>query len=298
MARGSSPHTRGAPYGIGFCKVSVGIIPAYAGSTCTDFLRSPNSWDHPRIRGEHPLIGECKASTVGSSPHTRGAPQARLWRHRHRRIIPAYAGSTAAGAARWSVRGDHPRIRGEHALIRRDVHTGEGSSPHTRGALVSFDGSSQRRGIIPAYAGSTGWPAHHIKPHPDHPRIRGEHEANSLDGQTMAGSSPHTRGALRKCSSIRSGVWIIPAYAGSTSPSPPRRTGFPDHPRIRGEHDQMVVAELEPLGSSPHTRGARLDSKSRGGTERIIPAYAGSTTAASISRISQQDHPRIRGEHS
>ena len=29
----------------------------------------------------------------------------------------------------------------------------------------------------------------------DHPRIRGEHEANSLDGQTMAGSSPHTRGA-------------------------------------------------------------------------------------------------------
>ena len=38
----------------------------------------------------------------------------------------------------------------------------------------------------------------------------------------------------------------------------------------------MIVAELEP---------------------RIIPAYAGSTTAVSIAKGEAGDHPRIRGEH-
>ena len=47
-------------------------------------------------------------------------------------------------------------------------------------------------------------------------------------------------------------------------------------PHTRGALDQMVVAELEP---------------------RIIPAYAGSTSAAALESGSREDHPRIRGEH-
>ena len=112
----------------------------------------------------------------------------------------------------------------------------------------------------------------------DHPRIRGEHQyelttrVNELGiipayagstrftckGRTKrAGSSPHTRGAR-------------PATTGR----PQRRR---DHPRIRGEHedvahnlvlvhgiipayagstDTTIVEDNHTMGSSPHTRGA------------------------------------------
>ena len=70
---------------------------------------------------------------------------------------------------------------------------------------------------------------------------------------------------------------IIPAYAGSTgalrSHCPVRR----DHPRIRGEHAALDVEGLAALGSSPHTRGARV------GRRRL--------------HVVLEDHPRIRGEH-
>ena len=131
--------------------------------------------------------------------------------------------------------------------------------------------------IIPAYAGSTGWPAHHIKPHPDHPRIRGEH-VTPLPGETLAcGSSPHTRGALAECLPV---------------------ADFPvDHPRIRGEHHARLPAR-EPLrGSSPHTRGARLRQARPRRAARIIPAYAGSTSTGGMTASRHSDHPRIRGEH-
>ena len=71
---GSSPHTRGAP-GLGPAPgFPVGIIPAYAGSTCCTYSL-PRLWqDHPRIRGEHPLSDTKERTSHGSSPHTRGAP--------------------------------------------------------------------------------------------------------------------------------------------------------------------------------------------------------------------------------
>ena len=71
------------------------------------------------------------------------------------RIIPAYAGSTRH--SRWPCvpPGDHPRIRGEHERSRGFLSRSTGSSPHTRGARELLRGDGFRRGIIPAYAGST-----------------------------------------------------------------------------------------------------------------------------------------------
>ena len=92
---GSSPHTRGA-HGFGTAlKQSVGIIPAYAGSTSRRSTRSASTWDHPRIRGEHgvDILGRRVAKG----------------------IIPAYAGSTRSHDAFHILEADHPRIRGEHA---------------------------------------------------------------------------------------------------------------------------------------------------------------------------------------
>ena len=70
-----------------------------------------------------------------------------------------------------------------------------------------------------------------------------------------------------------------------------------DHPRIRGEHGQLFGGDYERRGSSPHTRGAPHFSFPFSAWERIIPAYAGSTSARRSSIRVLADHPRIRGEH-
>ena len=94
---GSSPHTRGALAVALPVSGSIGIIPAYAGSTRTASRAGWTSSDHPRIRGEHFQKGDEAFPGGGSSPHTRGAPDPAARPDPPRRIIPAYAGSTAVG---------------------------------------------------------------------------------------------------------------------------------------------------------------------------------------------------------
>ena len=213
---GSSPHTRGARPRRTATFSRRRIIPAYAGSTPGSSIITAGWRDHPRIRGEH--FGGVGPAFVGggSSPHTRGAPYylPNYWDGQG--IIPAYAGSTAVAPASGRAVWDHPRIRGEHVfqLITKDPCPG--SSPHTRGARELLCADGFRRGIIPAYAGST--PLTDLKSvgGGDHPRIRGEHQLPGLQHLF------HQR--------------IIPAYAGSTCEDSWRCPATADHPRIRGEH--------------------------------------------------------------
>ena len=134
LVPGSSPHTRGARVCRCPGRPGRGIIPAYAGSTHEDLRRLQVDRHHPRIRGEHAPSRIRLGKSIGSSPHTRGAPRRRRPRGGPGRIIPAYAGSTAATAVKQTPLGDHPRIRGEHYRWRRFCISGLGSSPHTRGA--------------------------------------------------------------------------------------------------------------------------------------------------------------------
>ena len=131
----------------------------------------------------------------------------------------------------------------------------------------------------------------------DHPRIRGEHKCGSREKTTRPGSSPHTRGAhLQQPQGART-ERIIPAYAGSTISIPASPTPEPDHPRIRGEHLRGFLEVPGYGGSSPHTRGAHPQQPWSPVHERIIPAYAGSTSRSSGRSSPAGDHPRIRGEH-
>ena len=295
---GSSPHTRGAHTRFSNSAPSWRIIPAYAGSTRALARWSSRRRDHPRIRGEHGVFVELETPDVGSSPHTRGAPDEFRLGRMEGGIIPA--------------------IRGEHAQRETLRLTLEGSSPHTRGApdppqqhrrhpriIPAYAGSTasaRRRGrtvgdhprirgehprgegrrneggrIIPAYAGSTAsFPRQAPRP-PDHPRIRGEHRPSSPGSSWTAGSSPHTRGAPDRGEARQSGDGIIPAYAGSTASSSPPCPPPSDHPRIRGEHTRVPETETRSPGSSPHTRGARADEPRHRRRIGIIPAYAGST---------------------
>ena len=58
-AGGSSPHTRGALTLWDKQMQEYGIIPAYAGSTLFFHCASKPPSDHPRIRGEHPVLSLC-----------------------------------------------------------------------------------------------------------------------------------------------------------------------------------------------------------------------------------------------
>ena len=254
---GSSPHTRGAPIASAHSARMSRIIPAYAGST-----RRGEPWrglaaDHPRIRGEHVSFGAVLLRVAGSSPHTRGARAGGRGIPPTRRIIPAYAGSTTAGAVRVRGRRDHPRIRGEHHGWEGWQLASEGSSPHTRGAPGRCGRPRHLSRIIPAYAGSTVVDIAEQPHEGDHPRIRGEHTCNSRWVPLMTGSSPHTRGAQGLGEICDKLGRIIPAYAGSTRDPHLAKTPQRDHPRIRGEHSPDSTAPCREHGSSPHTRGAR-----------------------------------------
>ena len=135
-----------------------------------------------------------------------------------------------------------------------------------------------------------------ISPSWDHPRIRGEHFAMTIDRNAAMGSSPHTRGARILARSVRKWLGIIPAYAGSTIKLNNFCEDAGDHPRIRGEHVSWLCKMHTKTGSSPHTRGARQAHAARRVVRGIIPAYAGSTMTARIEEsFKQGSSPHTRG---
>ena len=156
---------------------------------------------------------------------------------------------------------DHPRIRGEHSPCLRARTIATGSSPHTRGARRQRPVRDRRPGIIPAYAGSTLEPRRRANTITDHPRIRGEHRPRGFRSAPGPGSSPHTRGALPRLAAKLLKTRIIPAYAGSTTISMCGAGTRADHPRIRGEHGLCDLGPEAKPGSSPHTRGARPQTR-------------------------------------
>ena len=131
----------------------------------------------------------------------------------------------------------------------------------------------------------------------DHPRVCGEHLRLSDLRRINPGSSPRVRGTRAVRAACGRAGGIIPAYAGNTSGYPYRRWRSWDHPRVCGEHQWQVHDNPMPLGSSPRMRGTLKRVHRHRHATRIIPAYAGNTTARNASTKAKRDHPRVCGEH-
>ena len=71
------------------------------------------------------------------------------------RIIPALAGNTLGSPEYRSKNRDHPRSRGEYALVGGAIPSVVGSSPLSRGIRRALDIICAPEGIIPALAGNT-----------------------------------------------------------------------------------------------------------------------------------------------
>jgi len=173
---GSSPHARGTP-------------PAFAERTVGDPV-------HPRMRGEHGLfeprplfqrrfIPACAGNTAelirkwndkcGSSPHARGTP------------LSLYVNGT--------INAVHPRMRGEHADIRRLARSICRFIPACAGNTFASRLSFRRSfGSSPHARGTRQYPCLFIICIAVHPRMRGEHRIGSLLPLYQHGSSPHARG--------------------------------------------------------------------------------------------------------
>ena len=90
------------------------ITPAYAGNTHNLDRSMQFLWDHPRLRGEHSGFLACLTPFIGSPPPTRGTHVNGRVKVLEDRITPAYAGNTLKVLFKICVKGDHPRLRGEH----------------------------------------------------------------------------------------------------------------------------------------------------------------------------------------
>ncbi|KAB7789964.1 hypothetical protein F7D09_1514 [Bifidobacterium leontopitheci] len=154
-----------------------------------------------------------------------------------------------------------------------------------------------RAGIIPAYAGNTGYLPVGVAGFGDHPRVCGEHRAGLETPQIQTGSSPRMRGTPLQNRQRATRLGIIPAYAGNTPPAPPMALPSGDHPRVCGEHLMSMTMDSSGRGSSPRMRGTLASGDARHRIGGIIPAYAGNTPMTVHCSPVGRDHPRVCGEH-
>ena len=188
---------RGTPIPRIFGTLFDGIIPAYAGNTTTRSARKSATRDHPRVCGEHLVVGGEAVTSAGSSPRMRGTRVDRVHGDFVGGIIPAYAGNTSRTTRTAHGSRDHPRVCGEHIGKTFTVGTAMGSSPRMRGTLDGHWGDARAAGIIPAYAGNTALSAGVVGGVGDHPRVCGEHARRVMALTPAEGSSPRMRGTRR-----------------------------------------------------------------------------------------------------
>ncbi len=152
--------------------------------------------DHPRPRGEHPIVSYRISCNLGSPPPTRGTSGGGVIVQQMIGITPAHAGNIYTKAMTLQAHKDHPRPRGEHLNCILNNTGSIGSPPPTRG---TYDPTGNRRfwpGITPAHAGNITKHCYKTALRKDHPRPRGEH--SKINGQRFCwlGSPPPTRGTF------------------------------------------------------------------------------------------------------
>ena len=130
---GSPPHTRGKGPGSRVVTVPTGITPAHAGKSAGGRRQLRGHGDHPRTRGEKPVLVAALRLPVGSPPHTRGKALVNYCGETSARITPAHAGKRVPVRLAGKRSRDHPRTRGEKTFRDASALASQGSPPHTRG---------------------------------------------------------------------------------------------------------------------------------------------------------------------
>ena len=126
--------------------------------------------------------------------------------------------------------------------------------------------------------------------------MRGEKFFQRGRERKIPGSPPRARGKARADRARRANQGITPACAGKSLPGGAGGGQLWDHPRVRGEKDSDVLAELAEAGSPPRARGKGGQGARLAGGAGITPACAGKSQSILRTRYLFRDHPRVRGE--
>ena len=172
---GSSPLARGPQAAVAVGDDAPGLIPARAGTTFFLEMAGENAWAHPRSRGDHGQQACEAGSLLGSSPLARGPRADRALAQSADGLIPARAGTTPQALCCAQGSGAHPRSRGDHSSVSSGILLRMGSSPLARGPPPLNGDPFERRGLIPARAGTTTAHRRPCTPCRAHPRSRGDH---------------------------------------------------------------------------------------------------------------------------
>ena len=136
---GSPPHVRG-PLNVHYVTTGkMGITPACAGTTFMDLIYFTFYRDHPRMCGDHLKAEFILTICEGSPPHVRGPLISYFSLFKLMGITPACAGTTFISSSLAVSIWDHPRMCGDHYLIKQTTRNLPGSPPHVRGPRNWFN---------------------------------------------------------------------------------------------------------------------------------------------------------------
>ena len=211
-------------------------------------------------------------------------------------ITPACAGRSRRHHGKRFFPRDHPRVRGEKFVCSMARSSGKGSPLRARGEVVDGEIDVLEFRITPACAGRSFSAFRPRRPGEDHPRVRGEKQAQTAATNAGQGSPPRARGeGLRggkSCVLAR----ITPACAGRRRFGSPRGPRSGDHPRVCGEKKDATVDLSVQKGSPPRVRGEDVGVEPKSFALRITPACAGRSATCGQGRFRCSDHPRVCGE--
>ena len=131
--------------------------------------------------------------------------------------------------------------------------------------------------LIPAWAGKTGDDDFADAGGAAHPRVGGENRIVVIAESFVA--------------------WLIPAWAGKTRAARPHPSHKTAHPRVGGENSEAWATPATSAGSSPRGRGKQNFWSTILQPLRLIPAWAGKTSAAATMIAFCRAHPRVGGEN-
>ena len=198
-ALGLPPPTRGIRGGsacLGRCARST---PAHAGNTAAHTPRARRTRVYPRPRGEYLLSLALFARDLGLPPPTRGIPELPAQQKGAARSTPAHAGNTKSGQFMGDFEKVYPRPRGEYIMLRILYIAQNGLPPPTRGILAVAVFAQLSGRSTPAHAGNTGCKSAARCWIWVYPRPRGEYLPAPVDGFTISGLPPPTRGIRCLC---------------------------------------------------------------------------------------------------
>ena len=211
-------------------------------------------------------------------------------------ITPACAGRRSGQCFQTARHTDHPRVCGEKLGRCRARRREAGSPPRVRGEAPNARTTRDDRRITPACAGRRRPACGGEHPCKDHPRVRGEKSGGVMQSSVVLGSPPRARGEVFKSSGRDVFFGITPACAGRSSTGKCRSSKTGDHPRVRGEKLPESTRRTACEGSPPRARGEGANIAPHTARKRITPACAGRSRPCRRTRLSAQDHPRVRGE--